>query len=152
MAIETERARSPVRPRRLWFGFTASAVSWILLGCLDILITWRACTHQENFGIPSAHPAVRIAFGVVAVALLIITIGAGFTSYRSWRSLSARDHLLDAEAVERHEFMALLGVIVSITLGAATLRVPITSSPGRCGTSFISTQCPWAQARNITTT
>jgi hypothetical protein len=117
MAIDAQRAVSAVRPPRLWFGFVASAVSWVTLGCLDILITWRSCTHQENFGIPSAHPAVRIAFGVVAIALLVITIGAGFTSYRNWRSLSARDHLLDAEAIERHEFMALLGVIVSVTLG-----------------------------------
>jgi len=117
MATERQRVISPVRPPRLWFGFAASAVSWVTLGCLDILITWRACTHQENFGIPSAHPAVRIAFGVVAIALLVVTIGAGFTSYRNWRWLSARDHLLDAEAIERHEFMALLGVIVSVTLG-----------------------------------
>ena len=117
MAIETERAVSPVRPPRLWFGFAASAVSWVTLGCLDILITWRACTHQEDFGIPSAHPTVRIAFFVIAIALLIVTIGAGLMSYRNWRSLSARDHMLDAEAVERHEFMALLGVIISITLG-----------------------------------
>jgi hypothetical protein len=117
MAIETERATSPVRPRRLWFGFAASAVSWVTLGCLDILITWRACTHQEDFGIPGAHPAVRITFFVIALALLIVTIAAGFISYRNWRSLSGRDHVLNAEAVERREFMALLGVIVSITLG-----------------------------------
>lgn len=117
MAIETERTTSPVRPRRLWFGFAASAASWVTLGCLDILITWRACTHQENFGIPSAHPSVRIAFGIIAIGLLIVTIVAGFTSYRNWRSLSSRDHVLSAEAVERREFMALLGVIVSITLG-----------------------------------
>ena len=99
MAIETEREVSPVRPRRLWFGFAASAVAWVTLGCLDLLITWRACMHQENFGIPSAHPAVRIAFGVIAIALLIVTIWAGFTSYLNWRSLSGRDHVLDAEAV-----------------------------------------------------
>jgi hypothetical protein len=117
MATETERAPSSVRPRRLWFGFAASAVSWVTLGCLDILITWRACTHQENFGIPSAHPAVRIAFGIIAIGLLIVTIAAGFTSYRNWRSLSTRNHVLETEAVERREFMALLGVIVSVTLG-----------------------------------
>lgn len=117
MATETEREVPPIRPRRLWFGFMASAGAWVLLGCLDIVITWRACTHQENFGIPTAHPAVRIAFGIIAIVLLIVTVAAGYTSYRNWRSLSSRDHVLDAEAVERNEFMALLGVIVSITLG-----------------------------------
>ena len=117
MATETRGPLAPVKPRRLWFGFAASAASWIALGCLDLLITWRACTHQENFGVPSAHPGVRILFGVVALVLLLVTIAAGVTSYRNWRALSGRSHVLDAEAVERREFMALLGVIVSVTLG-----------------------------------
>jgi hypothetical protein len=73
--------------------------------------------HQESFGVPSAHPGVRILFGVVALVLLLVTIAAGFTSYHNWRALSGGDRVLDAEAVERREFMALLGVIISVTLG-----------------------------------
>ncbi len=34
------------RRRSLWFGFATSAVAWVSLGCLDLVITWRACTHQ----------------------------------------------------------------------------------------------------------
>jgi hypothetical protein len=117
MATDTEVSAARVPPRRLWFGFAASAVCWITLGCLDLVITWRACTHQEDFGIPNAHPSVRIAFALLALALLIITIAAGFTSYRNWKALSTRSRVLDAEAVERREFMALLGVIISVTLG-----------------------------------
>jgi hypothetical protein len=81
------------------------------------LITWRACTHQEDFGIPSSQSGVRILFGIVALALLLVTIVAGLISYHNWRLLSGRTRVLDAEAVERREFMALLGVIVSVTLG-----------------------------------
>jgi hypothetical protein len=117
MATETRVPLAPVEPPRLWFGFAASAASWITLGCLDILITWRACTQQQNFGVPAAHPGVRILFGIVTLVLLLVTIAAGLTSYRNWRALSGHNHVLDAEAVERREFMALLGVIVSITLG-----------------------------------
>jgi hypothetical protein len=117
MATESRLPLAPVKPPQLWFGLVASAASWMTLGCLDILITWRACMHQENFGIPGAHPGVRILFDIVALVLLLVTIAAGFTSYRNWRALSCRNHVLDAEAVERREFMALLGVIVSVTLG-----------------------------------
>lgn len=117
MATESRVPLAPVEPSRLWFGVAASAASWITLGCLDILITWRACTHQENFGVAAAHPGVRILFGIVALVLLLVTIAAGLTSYRNWRALAGRSHVLDAEAVERREFMALLGVIVSVTLG-----------------------------------
>jgi hypothetical protein len=117
MATETRVSSAQVPTRRLWFGFGASALSWITLGCLDIVITWRACTHQEDFGIPSSHQSVRVLFGLLALALLVITAWAGFTSYRNWQSLSAQPHVLNAEAVERREFMALLGVIISLTLG-----------------------------------
>ena len=89
MATESRVPVPPISHRELWFGFAASAASWVSLGCLDILITWRACMHQENFGIPSAHPGVRILFGIVALVLLLVTIAAGLTSYRNWRALSA---------------------------------------------------------------
>lgn len=106
-----------VPPRRLWFGFATPACAWVTLGCLDILITWRACTFQEGYGIPPEHPAVRVAFAVLALLLFCVTLAAGITSYRNWRSLSARPHILEAAAVDRREFMALLGVIISFTLG-----------------------------------
>jgi hypothetical protein len=107
-----------VHPRRLWFGFAGSAAAWASLGCLDLLITWRACMHQENFGIPNEHPAVNWVYFGLALALLGVTLGAGILSYQNWRSLSRQEHLLGALAVRRGEFMAVCGVIVSVTLGA----------------------------------
>lgn len=114
--MSADASRS-VRPARLWFGLSAAAVSWALLGCLDIFITFSACTHKDQFGIPGDHPSVTgICFGL-AILLLAITIAAGIVSYRNWRTLSRQQRLLDTLAVDRGEFMAVLGVIVSITLG-----------------------------------
>jgi hypothetical protein len=108
---------APVTPRKLWFGFASSAAAWVALGCLDLLITWRACMTQEDYGIPIPRPEVRVLYFVLALVLLALTVSAGVTSYRNWRNLSEQSGLLDTQAVERREFMALIGVIVSVTLG-----------------------------------
>lgn len=115
------REGKPVPPGRLWFGTATGAVLWVLLGCADIVITWRACMVQEDYGIPAPHPDARILYFVLAVALLVVTIWAGVTSYRTWRFLSSQRKLLDAQAVERREFLAVGGVIISITMGMGIL-------------------------------
>ena len=106
-----------ISPRKLWFGCITTAVSWAGMGCLDILITWRACQHQENFGLAGAHPYIRLLYSLFAVALLIISIWSGVISYRNWHRLSAQKDFLQALGVERQEFMAVLGVIMTVTLG-----------------------------------
>lgn len=106
-----------IRPKRLWFGTATAAVAWVALGCADIVITWRACMQQEDYGIPIPRPEVRIVYFVVALVLLALTVTAGWISYRNWRNLARERELLHAQAVERREFMALSGIIVSITLG-----------------------------------
>jgi hypothetical protein len=115
MAIDRQVTAIP--GRRLWFGFATSALAWVTLGCLDLVITWRACTFQEGYGIPAPRPDVRIAFAALALLLLCITIAAGVISYRNWRSLSTERHLLETNAVDRQEFMALVGVLVSVIMG-----------------------------------
>jgi|SRR6185312_8310572 len=110
-----------VPARRLWFGFATSAVAWMALGSLDIVIAWRACTHQYDNGIPVAHPGARIALAVLAFALLGVGLVSGITSYRNWQSLATAPGILDTLAVERREFMAVLGLIVSVTLGMGML-------------------------------
>lgn len=112
---ETETS---ISPRKLWFGCIATAVAWSGLGCLDILITWRACQHQENFGLAGgAHPYIRLLYGLFAVALLIISIWSGVISYHNWQRISAQKDFMESLGVERHEFMAVLGVIITVTLG-----------------------------------
>jgi len=123
MAIENT-AVPAISSRRLWFGLVASVVAWVSLGCIDILINWRACMHQEDYGIPNPHPGARVLIGVAALVLLLIAIGAGSVSYTNWRRLSTGP-LLGSEAVERSQFVALLGVIVTVTLGVGILWLAI---------------------------
>lgn len=116
MSTETQ-AQFKVSPRPLWFGFITSVAAWTMLGCLDILVTWRACQHQENFGMPAPHPYIRLLYGVLAVALLAVSVSSGVISYRNWQRLSVQKEFIEAQGVERHEFMAVLGVIITVTLG-----------------------------------
>jgi hypothetical protein len=110
-----------VEPKRLWFGTASAAVAWTLLGMADLAITWRACMVQEDYGIPSPRPGVRILYFAIAIALLVVTTYAGFISYRTWQYLSNRRRMLEAPAVERREFMAVGGVIVAVTMGMGIL-------------------------------
>jgi hypothetical protein len=110
-----------VPPGRLWFGTATAAVAWVLLGCADIVITWRACMVQEDYGIPTPRPDVRILYFVLALGLLAVTTWAGMTSYRTWQFLTSQRRLLESKAVERREFMAISGVIVAVTMGMGIL-------------------------------
>jgi hypothetical protein len=125
MAIENNIESTPVTPGRLWFGLAASVMAWLLLGFLDILITWRACVHEEEFGNPVSHPAVRAIYIVVAGILFLIVLVAGVMSYGNWRAISSEREILKSTATDRREFMALLGVFVSITLGMGVLWLAI---------------------------
>lgn len=125
MAVESNARGTAITPRRLWFGLAASAFAWASLGFIDILITWRACVHDEQFGNPSAHPGARILYIAVAVCLFVVVLTAGVTSYRNWRSISTQNAILEANATDRREFMALLGVFVSISLGMGVLWLSI---------------------------
>lgn len=102
---------------RLWFGFVATAIAWTLTGCVDIVIAWRFCQHQRDFGVPADSPAAPWLAGLLAVALLIISVISGIISYRNWQRLAPPQSFIDSQAVERHEFLAVLGVIITITLG-----------------------------------
>lgn len=126
-AEETNRA-SQVTRSRLWFGFAASAIAWAAVGIAGPLITWQACTHHEQLGGASAHPGMRALNIVITLVLLAIAIIAGFLSYRNWRTLSGSGRLYQAEAKTPQEFLAFLGIFISITLGFGILwfGLPLT--------------------------
>lgn len=118
MGSEPTTRSVSIAPRRLWFGLVASAVAWFSLGIAEMFITWRACLHNEEFGNASAHSSATAAAYIVTFFLIGLVATAGFVSYANWRKLSTQRSLLDAEGRGHHEFVALLGIYVSITLGA----------------------------------
>jgi hypothetical protein len=102
---------------RLWFEVAASGAAWFGLGMADMVITWRACVHQEQTGGPSSHPGALVLYFVMWAVLFGLAILAGTMSYRTWRKLSGVTELLYAEGKERKEFMSLAGLFISVTLG-----------------------------------
>jgi len=112
--IETHRK---VSAGRLWFGFAGSAASWIALGIIDLLITWQACLGKEQYGGAHFEPGVKALYLVVTLGLLVTAVSAGRVSFRNWRELSPTGSLAHAEGRGREEYMALIGVFVSFTLG-----------------------------------
>jgi len=124
MAVDDGK-RVEVSPGRLWFGLAGPAAAWASLGFIDILITWRACFDPEQFGGSAMHPVVRLLYIAAAAALFGVGLAAGIVSYRNWRTLSAVREILEANATDRREFMALLGVFVSVTLGMGMLWLAV---------------------------
>ena len=121
MANEMTTRADHVAPGRLWFGLAASAAAWFVLGLADILLTWAACLHREQLGGASGHPGILLLTVLITIALFAIILASGIVSYRNWRRLSGDADLESAEGRGREEFMALLGVFVSLTLGFSVI-------------------------------
>lgn len=119
MASEpTTRPEEKVGPRKLWFGLSAAFFCWFLVGIAEMFITWRACLRREAMGNAFSDPAATAASFVVSFFLIGVVAAAGYVSYVNWRNLSSQRKFIEAEGWGRREFMALIGVISSLTLGA----------------------------------
>ena len=121
--IEAER----IAPRRLWFGFTGAAIAWILAGILNALLAWQACMGGEAGSFIFTQTRIRIVLGIITFGLMAVGAAAGFVSYRNWRQLSERPDIVSAEGRGREEFMSLVGMVVSVSLGMGMLwfAIPI---------------------------
>lgn len=123
--MASEPSTRPPAGRHPWFGLVATAVAWFSLGLAEMFITWRACLHNEEFGNASSHPAAMIAAYVVTFALIGLVAVGGFVSYVRWRKLSTQPSILQAEGYQLGEYIALLGVYISVTLGAGMVWMGI---------------------------
>jgi hypothetical protein len=117
----TLREGKEIGPKRLWFGAITAAVAWTLLGMIDIVITWRSCMVQEDYGIPTPQPGSRILYGALAFVFLVLSVYAGYVSYRTFRYLTNGHKLMEVEAVPRKEFFAYVGLVVTVTMGMGIL-------------------------------
>ncbi len=126
---QSEHEEHPIAPgdpaqvnnRSLWFQVAGSGVAWFTLGLVDLIITWRACVHEDLYGSPSSHPGAEVIFFVAWFALAALALTAGTLSYRTWRRLSGVSDLLKSEGRERKEFMSQAGFFVSLTLGVGII-------------------------------
>lgn len=117
MATDRPVRVEAVPRKRLWFGMTTAAVAWLTAGFIDLLIVWHVCGYSAAYGMNRAHWDGRVLAFAITVMLFLIALAAGITSYRNWRTLSHHEHLLDSSATDPREFVALVGVIISVTLG-----------------------------------
>ena len=105
MSTETNltlREGKAIEPKRLWFGTITAAVAWTVLGMADIVVCWRSCMVQQDYGIPAPEVGSRVLYGVLAIVFLIVSIYAGFMSYRTFKYLSEGRRLLESSAVPRN--------------------------------------------------
>jgi len=110
-----------VTPKRLWFGFTGGAVAWVVAGLLNVMLAWQACIGGEAGSFIFTQTRIRIVLGVITFGFLAVAFASGLVSYRNWRALSQMPDLVSAEGRGRQEFMALFGLVVSISLGVGIL-------------------------------
>jgi len=106
-----------VTSRRLWFGFAGAAAAWTLAGILNALLAWQSCMGGEAGSFIFTETGIRVVLGIITFGLLAMAIAAGLISYRNWRVLSDKTDIVEAEGRGRAEFMALFGMVVSVSLG-----------------------------------
>jgi hypothetical protein len=107
--------------RRLWFGMTAGAFAWSLHLLACVIVTRLACSGRYgNYAAPSVTEAY-ILLGILSALLFALTVVAGVISFRNWRAVSQSESFLKAEATGREQYMSLIGVFLSVTLGLGIL-------------------------------
>lgn len=121
MASENTSQPPVVSRGRQWFALWGAAAAWVGIYIADIVITWQACLHHEQLGGTSSHAGLLILNMIVFFALLATAIVAGILAYRAWRARSTSKNFFYADAEDRHEYMAMIGVLMTITLGVGIL-------------------------------
>lgn len=115
------------RTKWLWLGVGSSPVAWFATGLADMFITWRSCLFGTPFGEASSHGGARVLYFLFTLSLLALAACAAAWSYRNWHKISGLSRLLESEAWDREEFMALAGVFMGFTLavGIVWLCLPL---------------------------
>lgn len=121
MATDHSDEKAPVQPRKLWFGFATGAAAWVLVGIAEIFIEWGTCVRYGQSTVPPGHTLARVLCLLVTISLLVVAVISGVISYRNWQKLTEEKTVLSALAEDRREFMAVMGLFVSLTMGAGIL-------------------------------
>jgi hypothetical protein len=125
MASEAKSGSQKVPRIRQWFSLWGAACCWVALGIAGSLITWRACLHGEQSGGASAHPAMTDLNIALFLLLLAISLFAGLLSYRTWHRLNGKGNIFTSESTGREEYMAMIGVLITTTMGVGIIWMGI---------------------------
>lgn len=109
----------PFPQGRLWFGAVAGAAAWGVQGLLCVAISGELCKANYNRMEDARNSSGFAALVVITVVLLLVCIAGALVSYSNWRRLTNDARLLPAEATEREQYMAFVGIWVNVvcTLG-----------------------------------
>jgi hypothetical protein len=110
----TSDSPSRISQRSLWFGSTAAAVAWALHGAACVIVSSQACLNGVG-NLRSLSPlGVRWLLAGITIGFLAIAAIGGITSFRNWIHLAEHHDLVHAEGSGREQFMALVGIFVSL--------------------------------------
>lgn len=110
---------------RQWFSLWGAACSWVALGMASSLITWRACLHDEQSGGASPHPVMTDLNIALFLLLFALSLFAGYLSYRTWHRLNRDGNIFTSESTGREEYMAMVGVLITTTMGVGIIWMGI---------------------------
>src|SRR5581483_6233143 len=116
--MPTQTASDPpshTSQRGLWFGSTAAAVAWAFHGAACVIISSQACVNGIGSLGPLSPLGVRWLLAGITIGLLAVAVIGGITSFRNWIHLAEHHDLVHAEGSGREQFMALVGIFVSLT-------------------------------------
>ena len=109
----------PFPQGRLWFGAVAGAAAWGVQGLLCVAISGELCKANYNRVEDVRNSGGFAALVAITVVLLLVCIAGALVSYSNWRRLTNDGRLVLAEATEREQYMAFVGIWVNVvcTLG-----------------------------------
>lgn len=112
---------------RLWYGFTAAPAAWALEGVIGVIVSAQFCpANSPNWGILGEN-GVRLALGLITIALLIVAVSGAIVAYGNWRALSGSREFAHAEGIGREAFMSVGGILLSVVfiIGILWAGIPL---------------------------
>ena len=125
MASETTSRPQEVSRIRQWFSLWGAVCCWIGFSIADVILTWRECIFREQYPGVNGQPALLALNIALFLLLLAAALLAGFLSYRTWRRLHGPGSFINSESTGRQEYMAMVGVLITTTMGVGIIWLGI---------------------------
>jgi hypothetical protein len=111
----------PENPKGLWFGLIAAPAAWAVQGLLGWFFGERTCA-------TITPPSVRLIVLLISIAALLVATAGITRGWSAWRRRSDAPSLMDSDARDRVEFMAIGGLLVSSIFAIAIVWAGLSSA------------------------